>query len=390
VKQIFYYALSLCIFLYACNNNTPHSKQQEKKPVYKPVSFRADTARWYKRYNSTIDNEAVVVTLLHYRDDRPEEGMSSVAYSGMVYYSNKREEVSIHSGASRHDSVVLTEDNNRVWIAKISGHTIEGIRINADGTGGAPIHLEESYPEGTYALDVVNRDDTMVVEWEDNNYSQFDVSIMVLGPSPEMDSAEAAFLDRTLVHILRADTLGATTMKDVPAAMNRMYVAAYVKHIGDVQEDGGEFSVTYNNDIKLQTECVYNKRGILGFEFNACAYMGGNHGIFQTSTAHVDMIARKELHLADIINTDDPSIGDLLDEAGHAYMKSIGDDESANGIYVEHIPPTENFIISDKGLTFCYSPYEIAGFVYGRIDLFLPYSKLTRLLNPAFSKRMNL
>ena len=54
------------------------------------------------------------------------------------------------------------------------------------------------------------------------------------------------------------------------------------------------------------------------------------------------------------------------------------------------MPLTANFTISDSGLVFCYNPYEIAGFVYGQIELFLAYKEIGDMLKPEFRKRMNL
>lgn len=58
--------------------------------------------------------------------------------------------------------------------------------------------------------------------------------------------------------------------------------------------------------------------------------------------------------------------------------------------FADRIMPNGNFILTHKGITFNYTPYEIASYAEGEVLLFVPYSSIKELLTPAFKQRMNM
>ena len=45
------------------------------------------------------------------------------------------------------------------------------------------------------------------------------------------------------------------------------------------------------------------------------------------------------------------------------------------------LEPTENFYLSEKGITFYYNIYEIAPYVMGPVEITLPYEIMSHLLS---------
>ena len=65
------------------------------------------------------------------------------------------------------------------------------------------------------------------------------------------------------------------------------------------------------------------------------------------------------------------------------------EDSLSSRLLVDTIPFTENFIISETGITFFYNAYEIASYADGDSDYYLSYSQLGDMLKPEFRARMN-
>ncbi len=54
------------------------------------------------------------------------------------------------------------------------------------------------------------------------------------------------------------------------------------------------------------------------------------------------------------------------------------------GLSENTIKPTDNFFVTGKGIGFNYVPYEIGPYAMGEILLFIPFTDLKDLLQPAF------
>ena len=103
---------------------------------------------------------------------------------------------------------------------------------------------------------------------------------------------------------------------------------------------------------------------------------------------NIDVKGKSIWHLQDVMQVDSAAISHLLDEIARRTFKIAPGEPLENTLLVDHVPVTDNFLISDVGLTFQYSPYEIASYSDGHIALFLSYKKLKAFLKPEFTTRM--
>ena len=63
------------------------------------------------------------------------------------------------------------------------------------------------------------------------------------------------------------------------------------------------------------------------------------------------------------------------------YVSEAFEDPSDSGyLLVTDIPVTEDFSISDSGITFIYNPYEIAAYAAGIIRINIPWDELQDIL----------
>ena len=112
-------------------------------------------------------------------------------------------------------------------------------------------------------------------------------------------------------------------------------------------------------------------------------FMGGAHGMYGTRYRNFALPSGKVLSIEDLFlpNTE----AELLKIAEATFRKAnnLGD----RPLNEEYMFPddvfvlNDNFCITKNGLLFTYNPYEIASFAQGTIDLTIPYSSLSSIIN---------
>ena len=117
---------------------------------------------------------------------------------------------------------------------------------------------------------------------------------------------------------------------------------------------------------------------LINYTVTDYSYTGGAHGM-NTETCLVFSLETGDLlGLEDIFREDSMSalLGLLME-----YVSEAFEDPSDSGyLLVTDIPVTENFSISDSGITFIYNPYEIAAYAAGIIRINIPWDELQDIL----------
>lgn len=121
-------------------------------------------------------------------------------------------------------------------------------------------------------------------------------------------------------------------------------------------------------------------------------YTGGAHGLYGTNYENIDLQNNRRLKLSDIIDTiaAKKTLEKLLEKEFLKKFPLEKDEKISDVLLAEKITATENFALNGKGIAFNYDPYEIAAYVYGQINLFIPYKQIQPFLNPRFKKLMGL
>jgi hypothetical protein len=121
-------------------------------------------------------------------------------------------------------------------------------------------------------------------------------------------------------------------------------------------------------------------------------YTGGAHGLYGTNYENIDLQNNRRLKLSDIIDTiaAKKTLEKLLEKEFLKKFPLEKDEKIADVLLVEKITATENFALNGKSIAFNYDPYEIAAYVYGQINLVVPYKQIQPFLNPRFKKLMGL
>ncbi|GHT78864.1 hypothetical protein AGMMS50262_21950 [Bacteroidia bacterium] len=165
--------------------------------------------------------------------------------------------------------------------------------------------------------------------------------------------------------------------------LSRLYAeeSEKVKENEEAQQD---MDVLYTQEKIMRNTIFFNQGDIISMVINVYEFTGGVHGSAFTRGSILDLRTGKKIKYEDVFyeNTQD-SISNLLYSNLLKARKYQSEDEmTADGFDFDTIPPTDNFVADDEGLTFIYDPYELGAYVLGIVEISVPYSDLVYYMKP--------
>jgi len=156
------------------------------------------------------------------------------------------------------------------------------------------------------------------------------------------------------------------------------------KFIADFADFVKEFPDVAGNkwNISMQYKVLNNTEKALSLSFNMEGYTGGAHGFRTLTYTNYNPLTGEKLNLEDLIS----NIDELRLIARKIFIEEndLDPKKSLNtqGFWFldDIFSLNNNFIISDKGISFHYNQYEIAPYSQGSIDINIPMSELSKLL----------
>ena len=136
-----------------------------------------------------------------------------------------------------------------------------------------------------------------------------------------------------------------------------------------------------NYEIIVKSENLYNADLFWGYSIETYTFTGGAHGMTTTSYNVVDLKSGKALSLKDLFAENDYNLinrmlcQQLADDLGTSVDK-LGE----KSYETENIIADDNFMISDKGITWLFNPYDIAPYSTGTTRITLPYRAIVGYL----------
>jgi Protein of unknown function (DUF3298) len=381
--KLFSLLLFTCI-LYSCSNQKPTS------------IYTCQTSHCYKRYTGKVAGQDVVVNMIYYKDS----GSEVPAAAGSYYYSGKSQIITLTPDSLVDNMIHLTElvetereiDENSKhphWAIAIDEKTIKGNWISADGKHTETIDLHEDYDDA-YSFDVLARKDSAAFTGKKASY-MIRTEQTMLAPSATVSKDHAAFITRTLLHELGGDTTRANDFITYMKQDNQHKFVDYKNDLTEMLNANASFEgESYNWYSEMHGICVYNSKGIVDFYFSRYYYNGGAHGINGSTYICLDVKEKKVWRLQDILAVDTPKLSAMLEAEARKAFALKPTDTLSYTLSVDTIPVTGSIIISDRGITFHYDPYEIACYAMGDVSLYLSYTQLGEMLKPEFKKRMGL
>lgn len=177
-----------------------------------------------------------------------------------------------------------------------------------------------------------------------------------------------------------------------PADAAAKYTADYIANYKDLEADFKE-EIEKEEELPVgawfsyyemaENEITYNRNDILSYTVRFENYTGGAHGS-HTSTNHVvHLKSGNALTEADIfVENYQEHLAQIL--VDHIARQNKVDDpkelENIGYFSVDEIFPNGNFRVDAAGITYTFNEYEIAAYVVGQTNVFLPYEEIHYLL----------
>jgi len=382
----------LCLLLHACGEKKHTAEGEKKELPQKDTTYTVyDTVHslLVKRYAGMVGDKPALVDI-KFTDGKPE------AY-GTAYYQGDvtAHMLAVQPGGDDKLTIVDFVDNSTAEDAKVDTIARWQVRLTADsifGTcnnvaGGQPVPVAlKADSARTYPLEHIGIEGFTRTTNQHHVAFSMSSSLSLIAPGASMEARDAAFLSRALLQHLDHDGK-ATSMRGYMNMRNKEILADNEPDTAETDTEA-ESRFAYDYDIMMLCEYCYDGLMVFGFYFNE--YSGGAHPNHASSYLTVDMLNRRTLKLADMITADTAQISSLLNAAARKYFDLKGTDTLSENLLVDSVPPTDNVIISPMGITFAYSPYEIAAYVYGDVGLFLSYEQLKPYLKEEFKRRMHI
>jgi hypothetical protein len=334
---------------------------------------------WYKQYAGTVAGQPVQVQLHKYGNE----------LHGAYYYTAKGQILNLLPEPGTGDSLkfsekTTTEETNWEsaggWRVIVKGDSLTGEWANGQRKKIHPIRLKEIQPAGSIELDIAYLDDSAKLNEQQKDYTAF-TSYQAVVPKAT-GYPHKAFVDSVL-----SGAIGCK-VGDVQSCMRGMAD----KYFREYKEEVKDLDTNYNihREERLNTWVLFNSDGWLILESFTFSYTGGAHGNYGSNFLNIDLQRGKIWKLNDVIAGDTARLRPLLTEAARKYFRLKPGEKLGDRLLQLDAPTVAgNFYITPRGLTFVYSPYEIASYAQGSISLFIPYEKLYGMLTPEFSARMN-
>ncbi len=338
---------------------------------------RAQTTSWYKMFTGTIGTYSVVMNLHH-------EGH---LYEGYYYYSSREIPVFFRGNDTVSEgkiqlSATANAEQPETFEFVITGNTATGTWQPNAKKNALRLSLTESASPIAFKYIVVKGNVRLRNQLKDSPEAGFEASsVWPTGNTPADVFIQSQI--RKLFNDKQNDT-------DITASLQNQkneFLNGYIKDNTDVtDEDLKVASAMYNYSEQTNLLISYQSSKMVSLAMSVYSYTGGAHGNYGTNYLSLDLINKKALQLADILNTQGlKKLRPLLEKN---FRKQYGlqptDALIKGGLFDNKIEPNKNFFVTGKGLSFAYNPYEIGPYAMDEIDIFIPFTDVKAYLQKSF------
>ena len=372
-------------------NNVPEPTEKEEITEVKIPNIPAPEGGYlevgyYKRLEGEVGGIPIVMHLVKgVYEPWNMGGLSGEEVNGFYYYEKYQEPIQLsHQATEDPDSLKLIEWSEGQPDIKWSGTLNSegeyvGIWEDKSNAKSLNFKLMERYPEGSIPLDHYCTGIFKKLDKQKVDGPAATTAYGMLFPK-DTKSLMASEIYKALLYEGGDSFVVNRTLHPLAIIKNKA-VQDIAQHEADYEAEGG----AYFGEMRTQSttmQVVWNKGGRLGLASLNYRYAGGAHGNYGTSYLNFDLNAGgKKIQLADIFQPDyEKVVSKALVESARNYFK-VPEGKPIVELYDEaELVPTENFLLTEKGISFNYVPYEVAPYAIGEITLFIPFEKIQSVL----------
>lgn len=403
MKTMLTWPIAISCALWLLASCQPKKNKSAENPVSESSSAVSSTGQSemtsrYWRLTGSIGAFPIVMDLAFRAPLDDDSGY--YGYHGSYYYQSKEDLIDLYGMIDSVGNLILTEVTLNDLSPSFTGQldvasgTYKGTWTSGDGKRSYPFELKEDYSDGAVAFRTQSfQDHILLFSGKKEASPSASYGMVWLSPIENTtDPATAKFLTEAIRKGMIGDSLAAvvSSPEEAFSRLSKSFFASYREDMGDISPDEidqtGYMMFSYEENHSV--EVFYNRNQLLTLGFWTYWFGGGAHGNYATELRSYDLQNRKELLLEDVFLPGyDQKLTPYLDKAARSKFSIPKNEPLGNTLFENTIPATENFGLTGRGVVFNYPPYEIAAYAMGEIRLFVPYSDIKHLLQPAFVER---
>lgn len=389
--------LVLLTMMSACDNSSKNTSSTTPS-VSDPSAAKKG---FYKHLKGTVGDYAVTMDLIKNVVNSDRESVESWAgFTGYYYYDKYQEPIMLYGSVDSTGAIVLEEWAAEGKSAQFRGNlTPEGAFIGTwQDTGKTKtlnVVLKEAYTDGAMALENIEFSDSFRLFEKLKNSPVATFGMDLLLPAANTEGSVSAFLRNQIFSNMRYERGGEevpekplpkkdytqVTLNDLQKAQRDSFFTYYRETMKDEKPDSSReyFSESYARTSEMQV--LFNEKDLLSVGYSGYAFDGGAHGSYGTVLASYDLVTKKQMTLDDVFKSNYKKTLSAALEKALRKKYNLNPKESLNQFLFDNsIAPNDNFAVSRKGILFNYTPYEIAAYAAGEIQLFIPFDEVKSVL----------
>lgn len=202
---------------------------------------------------------------------------------------------------------------------------------------------------------------------------------------PLFSSSLGNYSAEDLNQFIQKELITYLTYNDTKVHGVKTYAEKFIEdYLQFTREDEGS-SGNWELNKNIQVKFLNNK--ILTLEDDEDGYTGGAHGFSRITLVSLDLEKIKPLKLEDILQNGAKNKLLPLAEAEFRKLRDLSADDNLEDAGFDFpnnkFSLSDNFAVMKKGLLFYYNSYDIAAYVFGPTELFIPYEKLNGVVSMA-------
>jgi hypothetical protein len=346
----------------------------------------------YRHYKGTIGGKHVVLDLRYGFQGASNYGTSSWYYTETEGLNSL---ILTQPASFDHDATITCEhypasvmwgpdplDREKTpgkWTISMKSGKLTGKWNSTDGKQSKSIDLTEDYKDAV-AMEVMCMDTA--------TYTDNKVFFVGVKPAAGVARKEADFISSALTRWACGDTISADSWQHYPKAAAEKFLGRFHKDLAPSSRNGGS-PMMKNNQRFIMVFPVYNEQGMLVIGQDISDFHNNGSTVNCPAYLCLDVKQQKIWKLSDVVDTGNNKLTAAVRKATQTLYHQEAGKKSGYLFDFEQIKPTENFILCNKGLMFCYkNPDE--SFWTSEIRIFVPYAQLKDILKKDFKKRMKL
>jgi hypothetical protein len=354
------FAITCCV-LVSCGRQTKHHNSVK-------VPDLNTTPYFYVHLKGTLGDEKITMDLVK---------SGPTMYKGFYTYDKIGEPITMWGSLNHTGKLALNENTDRDDERYFTGQfdstgTFKGIwRGNKTSH---PFTLKPDFDDAI-GLDVYYAADSVKLLPNNPATPIGEASNSILWPGASTDESTADFIRKSIAEGKSVDNVHQFVRRDLDS-----FLLTYKAGVADLDTTDG-IPATANWSADGDMKVVWNHYPLLSLEYFSYEYTGGAHGNYGAYYQVLDLQKMKILKPEDIFKPEYKTA--LIPELEKSFRKAfkMGEDESVEAMLLQKdIKPNNNFYLTDKGVAFSYTPYEIGPYALGQVTLFIPFKDIKSLL----------